>query len=348
MKNKISNKKNFFSKLFVKLIRKFGYEIIDQANLEIPETNKNFNDILSKSGSKSITIPLGTTNIKNKINSFTIIIRSYTFGDVSDKKVMLDQSKQRIYEFPKVEYTLRTIKSIIRSCEYSKEFFKDLDIKIIITDDKSSKDNLNKIKKLLDTTTLKTQIISLKENEFENEIKSKDINGKDISKNMNSNMRNILKSIQISQEENSDLFYFLEDDYIHAIHAITEILFTYEKLSSQLDRELFLCPADYPYLYSNIEDTKILIGNKSHWRTVKESLITFVTSRSMINKYLDNLKSIGQLRNHPMERKLHEIYEKEYCLSPIPSLAMHATNINSIYGLPPNFNWKKIWEENKL
>jgi hypothetical protein len=165
---------------------------------------------------------------------------------------------------------------------------------------------------------------------------------------MTSNMRNILKSIQISQQENSDLFYFLEDDYIHASNAITEILFTYEKLSSQLDRELFLCPADYPYLYSNIEESKILIGNKSHWRTVKESLITFVTSKNMINKYLDDLKSIGQLRNHPMERKLHEIYEKEYCLSPIPSLAMHATNINSIYGLPPNFDWKKIWEENEM
>jgi len=348
MKNKISNKKKFFSKLFVKLIRKFGYEIIDQANLEIPEINKNINENLSKSGSKSISIPLGTTSIKNKINSFTIIIRSYTFGDVDDKKVMLDQNKQRIYEFPKIEYTLRTIKSIIRSCEYSKEFFKDLDIKIIITDDKSSQDNLNKIKSLLDSTSLETQIINLEENEFENEIKSKDINGKDISKNMTSNMRNILKSIQISQKESSDLFYFLEDDYIHASHAITEILFTYEKLSSQLNRELFLCPADYPYLYTNIEESKILIGNKSHWRTVKESLITFVTSKKMINTYLDELKSIGQLRNHPMEQKLHEIYKKEYCLSPIPSLAMHATNINSIYGLPPNFDWKKIWEENEM
>ena len=41
MKNKISNKKNFFSKFFVKLIRKFGYEVIDQAHLEIPGINKN-------------------------------------------------------------------------------------------------------------------------------------------------------------------------------------------------------------------------------------------------------------------------------------------------------------------
>ena len=346
MKNKTYNKKNFFSKLFVKIIRKFGYEVIDQANLEIPDIDKNINENLSKSGLKSITIPLGSTKIKNKIKSLTIIIRSYTSGITEDAKVMLDQSKQRIYELPKIEYTLRTIKSIIRSCEYSKKFFQDLNIKLVITDDKSSQENLDRINKILDAANISSKIIHLNESEFENEIQKKDVNGKNISNNMISNMRNILKSIKISEEENSDIFYFLEDDYIHSEHAITEMLFTYEKLSSQLDRELFLCPADYPYLYSNIDDTKILFGNKSHWRIVKESLITFMTSKKMITKYLNDLKAMGQLRHHPMEQKLHQIYEKEYCLSPIPSLAMHATNINSVYGLPPNFDWEKVWNEN--
>ena len=346
MKNKTYYKKNFFSKLFIKIIRKFGYEVIDQANLEIPGINKSINENLSKSGFKSITIPLGSTKIKNKIKSLTIIIRSYTSGNTEDAKVMLDQSKQRIYELPKIEYTLRTIKSIIRSCQYSKKFFQDLNIKLIITDDKSSQENLDKINKILDAANISSQIIHLDESEFENEIQKKDVNGKNISNNMISNMRNILKSIKISEEENSDIFYFLEDDYIHSEHAITEMLFTYEKLSSQLDRELFLCPADYPYLYSNIDDTKILFGNRSHWRTVKESLITFMTSKKMIIKYLSDLKAMGQLRHHPMEQKLHQIYEKEYCLSPIPSLAMHATNINSVYGLPPNFDWEKVWDEN--
>ena len=346
MKNKTYSKKNFFSKLFVKIVRKLGYELIDQANLKIPGINKNIKENLSKSGLRSITIPLGSTKIKNKIQSLTIIIRSYTSGNTEDVKVMLDQSKQRIYELPKIEYTLRTIKSIIRSCEYSKKFFQNLNIKLIITDDKSSKENLDKINKILNATDISSQIIHLNESEFENEIQKKDINGKNISNNMISNMRNILKSIKISEEENSDVFYFLEDDYIHSEDAITEMLFTYEKLSSQLDRELFLCPADYPYLYSNIDDTKILFGNKRHWRIVKESLITFMTSKKMIIKYLSDLKAMGQLRHHPMEQKLHQIYEKEYCFSPIPSLAMHATNINSVYGLPPNFDWEKVWSEN--
>ena len=348
MKNKTNNNKNFLSKLFVKIIRKSGYEIIDQANLEVPTSDSYANENLSKSGNESTTIPLGSTKITNKVNSLTIIIRSYTFGDVNDNKVMLDQSKKRIFEFPKIEYTLRTIKSIIRSCELAKKFFKDLKIKILITDDKSTEENLSKIKNLLKSTNIQSKIINLEENEFQNEISKTDTEGNKISKNMISNMRNILKSIKISENEESDLFYFLEDDYIHIEEAITEMLFTYEKISSQLNKELFLCPADYPYLYSTIDDTKLFFGNMRHWRTINETLITFLTSKKMIKKYINELKLMGTKRHHPMETKLHEIYKKEYCLSPIPSIAMHATNINTIYGLPPNFNWKKIWEENEL
>ena len=130
--------------------------------------------------------------------------------------------------------------------------------------------------------------------------------------------------------------------------AISEMLFTYEKLSSQLNKELFLCPADYPYLYSNIEKTSVFFGNMRHWRQINETLITFFTSKKMLQKYMKELVSMCTKRHHPMEKKLHEIYEKEICLSPIPSLSMHCTNINSIYGIPPNFDWKKVWEENEV
>jgi hypothetical protein len=340
-------KKSFLAKFLIKFIRKFGYEVIDQANLHVATKNLDANENLSESGKKSITVPLGTTKVDKKIGSLAIIIRSYTFGDVDNNKVMLDQNKKRIFNAPKIEYTLRTIKSVIKSCEIAKKSFRDINIKIIISDDRSKQENLNKINQILQSTNIETQIINIKNNEFNDTISPVDTNGDKISDNMISNMRNILKSIQIAESENSDLFYFLEDDYIHIDEAITEMLFTYEKISSQINDELFLCPADYPYLYSSIENSKIFFGNMRHWRTVNETLITFLTSKKMITKYIDKFKLMGTKRHHPMELMLHEIYEKEYCLSPLPSLAMHTTNINSIYGLPPNFDWKKIWDENE-
>ena len=349
MKKKILNKKkNFLNNLLIKLIRKLGYEIIDQSNLYIPTKELEAKANLSESGKTSISIPIGKTTIKRKVTSLTIIIRSYTFEDDEKNKVMLDQNKKRIFDFPKSEYTSRTIKSILNSCDIAKKFFNDVKFKIVITDDNSSVNNLNKIDQLLKNSKFDTKIIKLNKDEFLNKIKKIDTEGNSISDNMISNMKNIYKSIEIAETENSDLYYFLEDDYIHEKNAITEMLFTYEKISTQLEKEIFLCPADYPYLYSNIDNSKIFYGNMRHWRTVNETLITFLTSKKMIMKYINELKLMSTLRHHPMELKLHQIYEKEYCLSPIPSLAMHCSNVNSIYGIPPNFDWKKVWDENAI
>ena len=49
-----------------------------------------------------------------------------------------------------------------------------------------------------------------------------------------------------------------------------------------------------------------------------------------------------ELEHYPFESPLHKIYEEELCISPIPSLAMHCTNINSIFGLSPNIDWKEF------
>ena len=56
--------------------------------------------------------------------------------------------------------------------------------------------------------------------------------------------------------------------------------------------------------------------------------------------------SMCEREHAPFEKPLHDIYEKELCISPIPSLALHFTNVNSIFGLSPNVNWKEVWDQN--
>ena len=167
-----------------------------------------------------------------------------------------------------------------------------------------------------------------------------------VTQNQMSNMSNIHKSLQIAKEC-KDLIYFVEDDYIHEQNAIEEMIFSYERISSQLNRELVLCPADYPYLYNKINSTNIFLGSKKHWRKVDETLCTFLTSKEIIDKYWNKLVSMCQFEHYPFEKPLHDIYKIERCISPIPSLAIHCTNINSIFGLSPNVDWEKLWNENK-
>ena len=129
--------------------------------------------------------------------------------------------------------------------------------------------------------------------------------------------------------------------------AIHEMIFTYERISSQLNRELILCPTDYPYLYTKVESTNIFLGTNKHWRKIDETLCTFLTSKILLQKYWNKLISMCQFEHYPFEQPLHDIYKSEFCLSPIPSLALHCTNVNSVFGLSPNMDWKQIWEENR-
>jgi hypothetical protein len=335
-----SKKNNLIKKLFIKLCRLIGFEIIDQSNLNLPVSKKTATDNLGQIGKKIITLPLGETKISRPVKSLDIIIKTCTSIN------LVTQNKKRIFEKNKSDYTFRTINSLINSLNFSKNFLKDIDIKIYIIDDNSKKEDLEKIHKIIAKINIKFEIINLDLEKFK-QIKVLNKNNPAIEKNMRATMASILTSFNIAKEKSNDLVYFVEDDYIHKKETIIEMVSTYEKIATELDRELFLCPVDYPYLYKKLDNSNILIGNNYHWRTVNESLLTFLTSKDLINKYWNELLLMAENEHSPFETPLHKIYEKELCLSPIPSLAMHCTNVNSIFGLSPNMNWTKLWDENE-
>ncbi|MGA0862250.1 MAG: glycosyltransferase family 2 protein, partial [Pelagibacteraceae bacterium] len=332
--------KSIFKKIFIKLCRLFGYEIIDQNTFSVPTQNKSLNESLSKQGIKSINLPLGEVQITRKVKSLDILIRSCASVG------MLTQSKQRIFEKEKIEYTLRSINSIIRSSKFAKELMPNLTINLTVIDHNSGEQNLKKIQNLLDNSNLNHNLINLDLSEFDSRIKKTNAKNENVTPNQLSNMSNIYKSLELSKKLD-DLIYFVEDDYIHELNSISEMILTYERIASQISNELILCPTDYPYLYTKTENTNIFLGEKSHWRKINETLCTFLTSKQIVEKHWAKLISMCEFEHYPFESPLHEIYKEELCLSPIPSIAIHCTNINSIYGLSPNKDWKKIWEDNK-
>ena len=60
-----SNKKNLLTKIFIKLCRIFGFEIIDQSNFNVPTSNKPLDQSISVPGKSSIALPLGKVEITN-------------------------------------------------------------------------------------------------------------------------------------------------------------------------------------------------------------------------------------------------------------------------------------------
>jgi hypothetical protein len=335
-----TTKSNFLKKIFVKICRIFDFEIINQSNLHLPVMNKNGTENLSKTGKQSLVLPMGRLKITRPVKSLDIILR--TCASVN----MLSQSKKRIFQSSKGEYSLRTLKSIINSINNNKKIFKNINLKLTIIDHNSEKKIIEKFKKLLKKQFFRNEIKSLDVDFYKKKIKKINQQGKKVTDNQISNMSNINQSLNLGRNCD-DLVYFVEDDYIHKVDAISEMIFAYERISSQIDKELILCPADYPYLYTKLQNSKILLGNKYHWRSINESLCTFLTSKKLIRKHFKKFISACEKEHYPFEKPFHEIYKKELCISPMPALAVHYTNINSIYGLSPLVNYKKLWEKNK-
>ena len=327
-------KKSIIKKLFIKLSKVLGYEIIDQSDFSSPTLQKQLNEDLSIINEKSIVLPLGEVKITKKINSVLIIFRTNTDVEI------WDQNKRRLYEQPKIEYSLRALNSLIKSVNFSKTKYPNIKFKTIIVDDKSKEENLNKLKKLMDGSGLDISIIPLNHDKYKDTIKQQK------NDQTFSNLASLLQSFELGKEYGEDLIFFVEDDYLHFEPMMEEMIASYERIASQINKDVFMCPADYPYLYMSNEKTNILIGNKRHWRTINQTLCTFLTTKSLLDKYWDNFYNTCLDRNDPFEKHLNEIYTKEFCISPLKSLSLHLTNVNSSYGLSPFIDYKKLWEEN--
>ena len=322
-------------KLFIKLAKALGYEIIDQNNFVSPTLNKEINKDLSNFNDKSIVLPLGEVKITRKIKSLLIIFRTNTSVEI------WDQNKKRLFEYPKIEYATRSLNSLIKSIKFFRKKLPEINIKLIILDDHSNNENFEKIKKISEQEK-SSEILSLDHDKY------KSIILKQKSIETFSNLASLLNSFEIGKELGEDLVFFVEDDYLHFETMLEEMISSYQRISSQLGKDIFMCPSDYPYLYMGNEKTNVLIGSKRHWRTIDKTLCTFLTSKTLINKYWNNFKKNCENRHDPFEKYLNEIYQKEICISPIKSLSLHLTNINSSYGLAPFINYKELWEENKI
>ena len=135
-KQKNQIRTNFLKKIFIKVCRIFGYEIIDQSNFYVPTQEKELNENLSIQGKKSITLPLGETKISRKVNSLTVIFRSCT------RVSMLTQNKKRLFNESKSEYTFRSLNSIIKSLNQAKLVLPKIEFNIILIDVNSEENDI--------------------------------------------------------------------------------------------------------------------------------------------------------------------------------------------------------------
>ena len=161
---KKANKTSLFKKIFIKVCRMLDYEIIDQSNFYLPVTNQEINADLSKIGQSSLTMPMGKIEITRPIKSLTVILRTCTSVN------MLTQSKKRLFDQNKSEYTFRSLNSIINSLNFAKNLFSNINLELIIVDHNSEKNDVEKMKSLISNQFFKSRFVQLNVDYFKENI----------------------------------------------------------------------------------------------------------------------------------------------------------------------------------
>ena len=155
-------------KLFIKICKLLGFEILDQNNFYSPTLEKSLNEELSIINEKSIILPLGQVKITKKVRSILIIFRMNTDVEI------WDQNRKRLFELTKIEYSKRSINSLIKAIEYFKSKYSNIHIRTIIVDDNSNEENLSLIKKIVENKNI--DIEPLDYSKYQDIIKNKKIN----------------------------------------------------------------------------------------------------------------------------------------------------------------------------
>ena len=106
---------------------------------------------------------------------------------------MLTQNKSRLFEREKIEYTIRTIKSLLNSAK--DPLLEKLNINFIVIDHNSSDENLNEIDNIFKKFDKKYKLINLNVSKFTNNMEKINQKGEKVTNNQMSNMANIHQSL---------------------------------------------------------------------------------------------------------------------------------------------------------
>ena len=303
-----------FKRFVLKLLNVYA---LDRETLNLVNPNyKNSGNNTFKINKESIILSNGYLKLNRKINSLDIF---YRFAPNNVMWNSTNRWKRIVPNINKKDLILTSLNSLKKSII---KFISQNQIKVTINliSDSSEKKFNDIILKLLDDNHIRINFIETK---------------------IEGNRGSYLECCD--QAENSeDLIFFIEDDYIFDENCIEEMIITYSRLSTIFNNDVFLCPSDYPFYYDSSYKTSLYIGNKYKWRTVEETLLTFMMSKDLYERYKKNIRLVGEKENVPFEKPLHEIYKNNPCFSPVNSLSYHISRDHPA----TTEDWIKIWNDN--
>ncbi|MGH1457036.1 MAG: glycosyltransferase [Alphaproteobacteria bacterium] len=311
-------------KLLSKSLKPFGYHIRkfntpNLLKLNAVETPENMQNV------KSLRLSIDHPHITKDANTNHMIIYMRTCIRANRN---IDKTA-RITGVTLEEHTLRCLNSLLKSISHAQNHMTGKTIELIVLDDRSDAEPLNKIKALVETATCPHTIKTTKETGQGNSLH---------------------QQFKDSSTQNA-LLYFCEDDYLHEEDAIKTCWEFYDKIMHDMGTHSFIYPQEHPVIYDNLYPSYIVLGSDRHWRTIRNATHTFITHGHIVRDfwdYFENTKYVGVKKKRKLgseARTTNKLFKHIPAFSPLKPAAVHLQFEETV---PPLYDWKNLWESNKI
>jgi galactosyl transferase GMA12/MNN10 family len=146
----------------------------------------------------------------------------------------------------------------------------------------------------------------------------------------------------------TDLWYHVEDDYLHVPSAIQDMIDSVDQFESNTGKMVAINPHDDVFRYTDqIYHSVLLLGPNRHYRTVLHTTYTCLASRAIYDKYRQHFQNVAIMTSDNIpwveNKSINLVWNQPDVLlfSPIPGLAFH---IMETVGKDPYVDIDEIWD----
>lgn len=229
----------------------------------------------------------------------------------------------RYIKVSKHELVKHCISSLVNSINQSTH-----DIHLVVLDDHSSPEAVEDIQTILSHCTVPTEFISV-------------VDG-------TGNGWTMKKVYEQVDQKCTDLWYHIEDDYLHTPDAIQDMIDSVDQFEGNTGQMVAINPHDDIWRYTKqIYDSILLLGPYRHYRTVKHTTYTCLASRRLFDTYRQVFQSLVDLTINKEgwveDRSINQIWNQPGVMlfSPIPGLGFHIMDES---GKDPYFDIMGLWD----
>jgi len=242
-----------------------------------------------------------------------IILRTCT-------KVHAVSTQKRYITVSKQELVNQCVSSLVTSINN----VKDHTVKLVVLDDHSSPEAIEDIKRILSKCKFSTEFIAVEDGTGPS--------------------HTCFRVFDQVERQAKDLWYHVEDDYLHFPSAIQDMIDTVDQFEGNTERMIAINPHDDIWRYTRqIYDSILLLGPYRHYRTVVHTTYTCLASKAIYDKYKKHFQDAAQYITKVSEDgTINQVWQKPDVMlfSPIPGLALHIMDED---GKDPYIDFDLLW-----